>query len=168
MTKVLLSLGSNLKNPKMQIEQALSTLADHFESFTASDLYATEPVGMGAAEDFINAACLIETDYSPGELMDILLQREREAGRERDPQGAARTSRSLDLDIILYGEKVMSTNAVSIPHPRFRERRFVLQPAAEICPAMRDPVSGLSLATLLEMCPDHHRVVKLETRSTPV
>ena len=95
---------------------------------------------------FLNAALVGETTLSARELLDALLAIEQERRRERPYANAPRT---LDLDLILLGDVVLEEPGLRVPHPRFRERRFVLEPLAAVAPELRDPVSGRTIATLL-------------------
>jgi 2-amino-4-hydroxy-6-hydroxymethyldihydropteridine diphosphokinase len=105
------------------------------------------PVGApGPQPLFLNAAAVGETTASASEILAELMAIERERGRERPFQNAART---LDLDLILFGSLVMDERALTVPHPRFRERRFVLEPLAEIAPELVDPVTGATVGALL-------------------
>jgi 2-amino-4-hydroxy-6-hydroxymethyldihydropteridine diphosphokinase len=106
------------------------------------------PVGVtGPQPMFVNAAAVGGTTMEARALLEMLLDIERERGRERSYANAART---LDLDLVLFGEAVIDEPGLIIPHPRFRERRFVLEPLAEIAPHMVDPVTGCTIASLLE------------------
>ena len=96
---------------------------------------------------FLNAAAVGETSLGARELLDALLALETERGRERPFTGAPRT---LDLDLVLWGDLVAEDSHLIVPHPRFRERRFVLEPLVEIAPALVDPVTGRSIRELLE------------------
>jgi len=108
----------------------------------------TLPVGVtGPQRLYLNAAAVGETTLPARELLDVLLAIERERARERPFPNAPRT---LDLDLILYGDAVIDEPDLVVPHPRFRERRFVLEPLADIAPAFTDPVSGLTIQELLQ------------------
>ena len=96
---------------------------------------------------YLNGAVVGETSLEPRDLLKALLAIERERGRERL---TPRASRTLDLDLILYGDRIINGPDLVVPHPRFRERRFVLEPLAEIAPEWIDPVSGKSIKKLLE------------------
>ena len=101
---------------------------------------------MGDQPRFLNAAAVGRTSLAPRELLETLLRVEREFGRERPFPGAART---LDLDLILYGDCVIEDVGLRVPHPRFRERRFVLEPLVEVAPDWIDPVTGRSISELM-------------------
>jgi 2-amino-4-hydroxy-6-hydroxymethyldihydropteridine diphosphokinase len=119
--------------------------------FQSSSDYETEPVGVtGHQPLFLNAAVTGVTTLTPRALLAALLLIERDAGRERPFPGAART---LDLDLLLFGDQVIADADLTVPHPRFRERRFVLEPLAQIAPELRDPVTGKTVAELLSMLP---------------
>ena len=150
MTTVYLGLGSNLGDRRRNLEAAIDALRAHPQitvSATSSFL-ETDPVGGPPGQGkFLNAAAGIETDLEPAALLKTLKAIERDLGRKPGPRWGPR---EIDLDILLYGEEVLETAALVIPHPRLRERRFVLAPLAEIAPAAHDPVTGLSVRDLLE------------------
>lgn len=131
-----IALGSNLQDPKIQVEQALSTIAktSNIKLIKASSLYKTSPVGYDNQDDFINAVTEIETSLSPLELLHTLFAIENTFGRERPFPNAPRI---LDLDVLLYDDVRMDSNELTIPHPRMHERGFVMIPLAEINPKIR-------------------------------
>lgn len=160
MRSILVSIGSNQKDPSQQVMEAFESLERCFGAVTKSSLYETAPVGMESDSTFINAAAIIQTDLTADVLLDQLLKIERDSGRIRE-KGKGYQSRPLDLDIILSGDEVQD-DKVQIPHPRFRERRFVLEPSAEIAAEMVDPITGQSIEELLNSCRDENWVRKLE------
>jgi 2-amino-4-hydroxy-6-hydroxymethyldihydropteridine diphosphokinase len=142
-----ISLGSNLGNRESHLAFARTRLGQLLEHARFSTDFETAPVGVPDEQPmFLNAAAVGETTMKARELIEALLVLEGERGRERPFDKAART---LDLDLILLGDCVVDEAGATVPHPRFRERRFVLEPLAEIAPTMRDPVSGLTVAELL-------------------
>jgi 2-amino-4-hydroxy-6-hydroxymethyldihydropteridine diphosphokinase len=147
-TRAAIALGSNLGDRRAAIAFAADRLAPHLSSPILSDLIETEPEGEGLESQplYLNAALVGETTLSARELLDLLLQIEAEHGRIRPFRGAPRT---LDLDLILFGDTIANQPGLEVPHPRFRERFFVLGPLAEIAPDMRDPVTGLKVTELL-------------------
>jgi 2-amino-4-hydroxy-6-hydroxymethyldihydropteridine diphosphokinase len=151
-TVAYIALGSNLDNPKMQIQDAFAEL-DEIEStrlLQTSSLYASAPWGYANQPDFVNAVAAVETQLPPRRLLDELLKIETWHGRERSFANAPRT---LDLDIALYGDEIVDEESLKIPHPRMHERAFVLAPLAEIAPALVIPGHG-AIAKLLEGCED--------------
>ena len=145
---VAVALGSNLGERKAHLDVAVSKLQALLSGLRVSRYYQTIPVGMSGAQAlFLNAAAAGETTLSARALLDALLAIEREGGRERPFPNAPR---SLDLDLILFGNVVIEEPGLSVPHQRFRERGFVLEPLAEIAPDMVDPVTGRSVADLSE------------------
>ena len=112
-----------------------------------SSFHETEAAGAAAGQPpFLNAAAVGETTLSAPALLDVLLAVERGLGRERPYAGAPRT---IDLDLILYGGEAIEMPGLIVPHPRFRDRRFVLEPLAELAPEWIDPVTGKTIAELL-------------------
>jgi 2-amino-4-hydroxy-6-hydroxymethyldihydropteridine diphosphokinase len=149
MTTVFLGLGSNLGDRRRNLEAALEALRAHprITVSAVSSFLETDPVGGPPGQGrFLNAAAGIETDLSPDSLLEELKRVERALGRKPGPRWGPR---EIDLDILLYGDTILETGTLVIPHPRMRERRFVLEPLAEIAPAARDPVTGLSVRDLL-------------------
>lgn len=136
-----MALGSNLNDPTAQIRSALRALAALPETRVVrqSSLYRNPPAGRLDQPEFVNAVAGIETRIGPRDLLDRLLEIERAHGRVRDYPNAPRT---LDLDILLYGDRVVHEAGLTIPHPRMLERAFVLVPLAEIAPDAVVPGKG--------------------------
>ena len=142
------ALGSNLGDRRAHLDFAVARLATLLGNLKTSRYYDTVPVGVSGPQPlFLNAAAVGETTLAARVLLDELLAIEHERGRERPRPNAART---LDLDLILFGDAVIEERGLEVPHPRFRERRFVLEPLSEIAPALRDPVTGQSVLELLK------------------
>jgi 2-amino-4-hydroxy-6-hydroxymethyldihydropteridine diphosphokinase len=144
---VYLSLGSNMGDRAAMLRQAVESLPGAgVEVVRTSSVYETEPVELRDQNWFLNMAVECRTGLFPLQLLRRLKKIEASLGRKRTvPKGP----RTIDIDIIFYGRAVMGTPALEIPHPRFRERRFVLAPLAELAPALRDPVTGRTIADLL-------------------
>lgn len=140
-TVACIALGANIGEPLRQIESAFAALAELPDTdLTArSSLYRSAPVGYADQPDFINAVAVIETALAPHALLGALLNIERIHGRVRDFPNAPRT---LDLDIVLYGDVVMHEHGLTIPHARMLERAFVMVPLAEVLPETRVPGRG--------------------------
>jgi 2-amino-4-hydroxy-6-hydroxymethyldihydropteridine diphosphokinase len=146
--RVAVALGSNLGDRDATIRAALAALGNLMGGLRASSVHDTAPVGVSSAQPrYLNAAAVGTTVLPPRALLDALLAIERRFGRERTFLNAPRT---LDLDLILYGADVRDEPGLMIPHPRFRERAFVLEPLAEIAPEMVDPVTGETVAALAQ------------------
>jgi 2-amino-4-hydroxy-6-hydroxymethyldihydropteridine diphosphokinase len=130
--EAVIALGANLGDPARTITQALRDLAKlpETEVLRASSLYRSAP-HEAQGPDFINAVALVQTRLSPLGLLHALQGQEQRAGRERPYRNAPRT---LDLDLICHGDARLQTPELTLPHPRWRERAFVLVPLAEICP----------------------------------
>jgi 2-amino-4-hydroxy-6-hydroxymethyldihydropteridine diphosphokinase len=147
LTPVAIALGANLGDREGQLQQAVQGLSAFLDQFAVSSFHDTVPVGVPHPQpNYLNAAVVGITDLDPHALLARLLAIERSLGRRRPHLNAPRT---LDLDLILYGDVCLDTPSLTVPHPRFRERAFVLRPLAEIAPAMVDPVTGQTVAGLL-------------------
>jgi 2-amino-4-hydroxy-6-hydroxymethyldihydropteridine diphosphokinase len=150
-TRVAVALGSNLGDRACCLEAAADALRAFISDLRLSTYHDTAAVGgRGDEPRFLNAAAVGTTALDARTLLARLLEVERRFGRERPYPNAPRT---LDLDLILYGRHVIDTPRLTVPHPRFRERRFVLAPLAEIAPDWTDPVSGLTISRLLQEAP---------------
>jgi 2-amino-4-hydroxy-6-hydroxymethyldihydropteridine diphosphokinase len=146
---VAIALGSNLGDRDIILRAALAALQPVISNLRASSFHETEPVDMpGSPGPFLNAAAVGETELSPRELLETLLAIEQQFGRERPYAGASRT---LDLDLILYGGHIIDEPGLIVPHPRFHERAFVLAPLAEIAEDWIDPRSRHTVSQLLRM-----------------
>jgi len=152
MVRAFIGLGANLGEPETQVRRAIAVLGTlpRTRFLAASSLYRSAPVGVGEQPDFVNAVAEVETTLTARELLDELLATEARFGRERPSPGAPRT---LDLDLLLYGERVIAESGLIVPHPRMHERAFVLAPLAEIAPDIAIPGKGRAGA-LLEACAD--------------
>ena len=147
MTRVAIALGSNLGSREGHLHAAIAALGPFIHHLRVSTFHDTAPVGVGPQPTFLNAAAVGETSLDARALLETLLGIERDLGRERPFPGAPRT---LDLDLILYADAIIDeAPSLIVPHPRFRERRFVLEPLSEIAPDWRDPVTGRTVEELL-------------------
>jgi 2-amino-4-hydroxy-6-hydroxymethyldihydropteridine diphosphokinase len=150
MDRVAVALGSNLGDRAAHLNHAVARLSEFLADLRVSRFYTTVPVGApGPQLLFLNAAAVGEASLAPREILERLLAIEQERHRARPYPNAART---LDLDLILYGQTSIDEPGLTVPHPRFRDRRFVLEPLAEIAPEMIDPSTRLSIAELFERC----------------
>lgn len=162
MKTVYLSLGSNMGDRAQNIARAIEALGERGVRVTRqSSLYETEPIAARGGW-FLNCVVEAETDLMPRLLMNALLAIERSLGRRREPHSEGlRESRTIDIDILLFGSSVVHAPDLEIPHPRMAERRFVLVPLAEIASGMRHPVLKKTIAELLADTPDRSQVRKL-------
>jgi 2-amino-4-hydroxy-6-hydroxymethyldihydropteridine diphosphokinase len=146
MPTVAIALGSNLGDRRAHLDFAVDRLQSILHPFRVSTVEETEPFDVPDAQPpYLNAVIVGETDLEPEALLQQLLAIERARGRQRPSVRAART---LDLDLILYGSRIIETPMLQVPHLRFREREFVLGPLKDIAPDLRDPVTGRTVAEL--------------------
>jgi 2-amino-4-hydroxy-6-hydroxymethyldihydropteridine diphosphokinase len=150
-------LGANLGQPVEQCLEAVQQMhaADGIRVLRRSSLYRTEPVGIQEQGWFVNAVVEINTVLKADELLQALLAIERLMGRQRE---ARRGPRIIDLDILLYGQQVIRSPDMIIPHPEFHKRRFVLIPFYEIAPYVIHPAFGVSIRGLLDRLEDDRKV----------
>ena len=147
-SETVIALGSNLGDRRAHLEWAIDRLRGLLTNLRVSSFIETEPVDVPSPQPpFLNGAVVGEATLAADALLGELLALERERGRERT---GVRAPRTLDLDLILYGDLIVDSPTLVIPHPRFAERAFVLEPLAEIAAEMRDPRTGKNMARLLE------------------
>jgi 2-amino-4-hydroxy-6-hydroxymethyldihydropteridine diphosphokinase len=144
--RIAIALGSNLGDRESYLTRGIEALRARLANVRISSFFETEPVGVVGQPPFLNGAIVAETTLSARAVLELLLDIEHQFGRVRPFDRAPRT---LDLDLILYGDRVIDEPDLRVPHPRFRERRFVLEPLAEIAPEMIDPETGRTIARLL-------------------
>jgi 2-amino-4-hydroxy-6-hydroxymethyldihydropteridine diphosphokinase len=145
LNKVAIALGSNLGDRRAHLAFAVRALTSLLANLVVSSWYETSPVGVPGQGMFLNGAAVGETSLPARQLLDQLLRIEHEGGRARPFTGAPRT---LDLDLILYGREVIDQPGLRVPHPRFRERLFVLDPLSEIAADWIDPETNRSIEDL--------------------
>lgn len=147
---VYLSLGSNQGNKRKNMITALALLAERAGDIpTLSAFYETEPWGFDSDHTFLNAVAYLQTTLSPTDLLALTQQIERELGRTVKSENRIYHDRPIDIDILLYDDLVCETPGLTVPHPLMHQRRFVLEPLAEVAPALRHPVLHRTVDELL-------------------
>jgi len=155
---VYLSLGSNLGKRAENLERAISGLKNLGEVVAVSSFYETEPVGVTAQPWFVNCSVKLETEKMPKQLLTAVKDLEQQLGRRRAQKNGPRT---IDLDILLFGTSIIDTQGLIVPHPRMHERRFVLEPLAEIAGEVRHPVFKRTIKELRDALPPGQAVRRL-------
>ena len=158
MVTVYLGLGSNMGNRQENLNRALAFLSQRLWVEQVSSVYDTEPVGNINQPRFLNLVCQIYSRLAPIELLTLVKGIESKLGRA----GKSNAPRPIDIDILFYGERVIETPKLVIPHPRLAERAFVLIPLAEIAPDLVHPVIGRTIEELLQGVKGIQRVFKWE------
>lgn len=148
--KAVVALGANLDEPTEAVELAIALLEQSTDLVARSTLHTTKPVGGPLQPDYVNAVCIIDTDLSAHQLLDLLHGIEKSMGRVRNERWGPRV---IDLDLITYGALVNEEEDLILPHPRAHERRFVLEPWLEIDPDAELPLRGLVREILVELPP---------------
>ena len=170
MATAYIGLGANIDGPaggpEATLAAAAKRLGQHGRVAARSSLYSTAPVGMKDQPRFLNVVVALETELAPHALLQVLLDVEREFGRDRSAS-VRNGPRTLDLDMLLYGDLVLSEHDLEVPHPRLAERAFVLVPLDEIAPELREPRSGATVSQLMvKLSPepesDANAVVRVE------
>lgn len=147
--KVYLGLGTNLGDKEANLHAAVREINERIGEVTSlSAFYATAPWGFSSENTFLNAACCVESNLSPLDLLRETQAIERELGRTKKSVDRHYADRLIDIDILLYGDRVLHTPELEIPHPLMTERRFVMDPLAEIAPDVVHPVLGKRLGEL--------------------
>ena len=154
-----LSLGSNLGNREQNLQEAIRRAKAWGRIVAVSSFYETEPVEFTDQPCFLNCVIALETTADPAQLMRELLRIENEMGRKRTVK---KGPRSIDIDILLFGDAVVNTPELTIPHPEMTRRRFVLEPLAEIAPELLHPVSQKAVKELLAELAPGQRVQKYQ------
>jgi 2-amino-4-hydroxy-6-hydroxymethyldihydropteridine diphosphokinase len=154
-----LSLGSNLGNREDHLGETIRRLSALGRIVALSSFYETEPVEVTDQEWFLNCALALETEVEPAVLLNNLLKLEKAMGRERIQKKGPRL---IDIDIIIFGDAVVNTPELTIPHPAMAARRFVLQPLSEIAPNLQHPTLKKTIAELLSDLPEGQRVQRMQ------
>jgi 2-amino-4-hydroxy-6-hydroxymethyldihydropteridine diphosphokinase len=150
-------MGSNAPDAQNWLQRALNQLPAVGEVLSVSGVYASPSWGFDGP-DFRNAAVLLQTDQSPHQVLHGLLAIEAQLGRVRTTNGPRYTSRTIDLDLLIWADAVIDAPDLQIPHPRLADRRFALLPLQELVPNWLTPAGGESIGTLLECCVDNNSV----------
>jgi 2-amino-4-hydroxy-6-hydroxymethyldihydropteridine diphosphokinase len=155
-TWVLLSLGSNIEPRQQRLQDAVNILASRvLNHAVCSAFYETDPVGYTDQAPFLNMVVMGSTEQSAVDLHRVCKGLEAELGRQHRERWR---EREIDIDVVLFGDEILHSDNLTIPHPEFHNRRFVLQPAAEIGPSLVCPKSGCTMAELLTICTDQSGV----------
>jgi 2-amino-4-hydroxy-6-hydroxymethyldihydropteridine diphosphokinase len=142
---VYLSLGSNVGDRSAQLRDAVARLCAEGRMVTVSSFYETEPVDFTEQPWFLNCVVALETSQTPAQLMDAILRIEKDMGRQRRRH---KGPRSIDIDILLFGDAIIHSPELKIPHPAMHKRRFVLEPLAEIAPQVLHPTFSKTIGEL--------------------
>ena len=163
MEEVVLSLGSNMGDRAANLSGALLRLEESgLLPVAVSRVYETEPWGFRAEISFYNMVAVYRTFLEPAALMELIARIEVSMGRERSFDASGYESRVIDIDILFYGDRVINEGGLVIPHPRISERRFVLEPLAELMPGRIHPVTGRSVSAMLSECADELPVKRIQ------
>jgi len=155
---VYLSLGSNIGDRASNLQSAIEKISTLGEVISQSSLYETEPVEVSGHPWYLNCAVALKTEKMPKQLMSALLAIEQDMGRRRSHE---KMPRKIDIDILLFGNSVIQSKELTVPHPEMHRRRFVLEPLAEIAAEVRHPVIKRTIGELLNALPAGQAVRKI-------
>ena len=159
---VVLSIGANLGQRKKNILSAIEKLKNWGEVIRTSSFYESEAVGFDSPDLFLNCCILYSTNLTPEDLLGKIHQLEQSLGRIRT-NDVGYTSRTIDIDIIIFKEITKNTDELTLPHPKYHLRRFVLEPLAEIAPKLICPARKVSIDWLLAHCNEDERLKKIDS-----
>jgi len=159
---VYLSLGSNVGDRASNLNAAVDRLSRLGNVVATSSLYETEPVEFTAQPWFLNCVVALDTEKMPKQLLSAVLELEQQMGRRRQQNKGPRT---IDIDILLFGNSIIDAKELTIPHPAMHKRRFVLEPLAEIAPDARHPVFKCTVRELRDALPPGHAVKRIPTKA---
>ena len=165
MFDVFISLGSNVGNRQSNIERSVNKLSVKCPVLSVSSVYETDPVGVKDQPDFLNAAVKIGTTMLPDCLLGFVKEIEAVMGREQNSRWGPRI---IDLDIVFYGNLIIETPKLKIPHLHASERRFVIEPLCEIAPDLTDPVTGRDMISILRDIKTSEKTTKLGKLTTNI
>ncbi len=151
--QVYIGLGSNIGNKQENIKKTIELIEEKYQIISASSLFISEPWGFNSDEKFVNSVICIKTNDEPIEIFTFLKTIESRLGRVKTKKEGYE-DRIIDLDILFYGDKILKTKEVTIPHKEIQNRRFVLEPMNEIDPEFIHPTFKQKIKSLLQDCPD--------------
>jgi len=157
---IYISFGSN-KGDRIKIfRRALLEISSFNKVLACSPVYETPPWGFDSSEPFLNAVIKVQSKLNPKELLEQLLRVEKNHGRYRTAEKEGYEDRSLDLDILLYGNRSVNDGNLQIPHPRMGKRKFILYPLSDIAPELIHPTSGKEISEILRTVKDDSHLIK--------
>lgn len=160
LNRAFISLGSNKGERLANLRNAVEKIAQFADIIRCSPVYETPPWGFHSSSSFLNAVIEVKTAQSPGLLLEKLLKTESVLGRDRSTEISGYCDRIIDLDILLYGDKILNNENLEIPHPRMTMRKFVLVPLKDIAPHFIHPVENKSISELLRNSDDDSTIEK--------
>jgi 2-amino-4-hydroxy-6-hydroxymethyldihydropteridine diphosphokinase len=160
---LFISLGSNIGDRNNNLQKAIQLIADEIGQIVKlSSVYETEPWGFESIDNFLNMAIEVASNLAPEEILSKCLEIEQRLGRTR-AHGSGYISRTIDIDILFYGDMIINSELLIIPHPHIANRSFVLEPLAEIAPEFTHPVLDKNMKELIKACTDQTEVIRLRS-----